>query len=151
MSKNQRWEIGAIVKIPLNNGSFCYGQMLSHEKCEMAIFDSRTNENIEPTRIKDLPVLFRVAVHKSAYNKGRWQKIGKASIQDELLEPRETYIEDKISGKFQIYRLGEIRASNRQECIGLECCAVWEANHVEDRIRDYYAGRQCVWLNDFWR
>ena len=151
MGKRQSWENGAILKIKMNDECFCYGQMLTHENCEMAFYDSRTTKAFELSEITNLPVLFRVAVHKSAYNTGRWQKIGKAEIPEDLLEPRETYIEDKISGKYQIYKLGQIRPARKEECIGLECCAVWDPNHVEDRLNDFYEGRQCIWCDEFWR
>ncbi len=151
MSNKQRWENGAILKIPLDDVWFIYGQMLPHENCEIAVYDSRTKVDINPNDIIRYPVLFRVAVHKSVYNNGKWIKTGKASIPKDLSQPRETYIEDVISDKFSIYKLGDIRPASKEECIGLDCCAVWEANHVEDRINDHYAGRDCIWLDEFWR
>lgn len=100
MKTNQRWQSGALLRIPLDHQWFCYGQMLPHENCEMAFFDVRVEEELEPRRIVALPALFRAAVHKSAYNDGRWLKAGTAPIPEVLLEPRETYIEDSMTGNF---------------------------------------------------
>ena len=149
--KKQKWSIGALLKITLPDGWHCYAQMLPHENCEMAFFDSRTKFDLLPSEIVKKQVLFRAAVHKSAYNDGRWIKIGKASIPDDLLEPRETFIEDLISGKFQIYKLGNIRPATKEQCIGLEAAVVWEAPPIEERLTDHYAGRKCIWLDEFWR
>lgn len=151
MTKKQKWTIGAILKIPLTDGWHCYSQMLPHENCEMAFYDSRTRSDLSPSEIVNMPVLFRAAVHKSAYNDGWWLKIGTVKVPDNLMEPRATFIEDRISGKFQIYKFGDIRPASKEQCVGLESASVWEANHLEDRLSNHYAGRKCVWLDEFWR
>jgi hypothetical protein len=33
------------------------------------------------------------------------------------------------------------RPAAPEECVGLEGVAVWDPTHVEDRLRDHYAGR----------
>ena len=38
------------------------------------------------------------------------------------------------SGKYSIYRNGELLPSSYEECKDLETCAVWELNHVIDRL-----------------
>lgn len=48
--------------------------------------------------------------------------------------------------KFQIYDRGFMRPALRSECEPLERTAVWDPEHVEDRIRDAYAGRESVWV-----
>jgi len=51
-----------------------------------------------------------------------------------------------IQSAFQIYLAGHIRQASRAECEGLERCAVWEPEHVEDRLRDHFAGKPNVWV-----
>lgn len=149
--KKQKWTTGAVLKISLSDGWHCYSQMLPHDNCEMAFFDSRSKIDLQPSEVVKKAVLFRAAIHKSAFSDGRWLIIGNATISEDLLEPKETYIDDKISGKFEIYKAGDIRPANKEQCIGLEQAAVWEANHIEDRLEDHYAERKCVWLDEFWR
>jgi hypothetical protein len=50
--------------------------------------------------------------------------------------------------KFSLYdpNTGEMTPATKEQCIGLECAAVWEAEHVVDRINDHYAGRKNKWL-----
>ena len=43
-------------------------------------------------------------------------------------------IVDKISGKYKIYYKGKIIPSSKSECEGLEIAAVWDENHIVDRI-----------------
>jgi hypothetical protein len=45
-----------------------------------------------------------------------------------------------------LYEKGQIRPATKKECIGLEREAAWDPTHVEDRIRDYYAGRKNKWV-----
>ena len=44
--------------------------------------------------------------------------------------------------QFELYNpnTGEVTKATREECEGLETCAVWEAYHVESRLRDHYNG-----------
>ena len=49
---------------------------------------------------------------------------------------------------FEIYNpnTGEIKKATKKECEGLECTAVWTANHLESRIEDHFAGKENVWV-----
>jgi hypothetical protein len=41
---------------------------------------------------------------------------------------------------------GNIRDATREETEGLEPAAVWEPEHIADRLEDHYAGRPNRWL-----
>jgi hypothetical protein len=59
------------------------------------------------------------------------------------------FIQDPIQRQsFQIYdpNTGNIHPSKKEDCIGLERAAVWEASHVEDRILDHFEGRENKWV-----
>lgn len=51
---------------------------------------------------------------------------------------------------FELYNpnTGEILPAIKEEIKGLERAAVWEASHIEDRIRDHYNGESCIWLKE---
>jgi hypothetical protein len=51
-----------------------------------------------------------------------------------------------MNGRLTIYLLGDIRPAKRKECVGLECCAVWDPEHVEDRLKDHFAGIPNKWV-----
>jgi len=88
-----------------------------------------------------------IAVYKNAVTKGRWLKIGKLPLEQNLQKFPPEFIQDPIEPtQFSIYENGKIRPAKREECEGLERAAVWEARHVEERLRDHYACRPNYWV-----
>lgn len=139
----QRRVIGGVLKVPLGGGWHAYAWTLP--EVDFALFDLRTDVEMSAAEVVTHPVAFRVMVNGSAYLDGRWTRIGKVTPPPEVLAPVPTYIQDQFTGQFSIYLAGDIRPATRAECIGLECCAVWAPEHVEDRLRDHVAGRRCKW------
>jgi hypothetical protein len=145
---NQRITIGSIVEIRLSNEYYCYAQILG--KAAYAFFDYKSNEKLSDfTILKKLPVLFVLSVYNDAVTKGRWLKVGKMEISNYLkILPRQ-FIQDSIDNqKFELYdpNTGEITPTTKENAEGLECAAVWEAEHVESRIMDYYNGVPNDWV-----
>ncbi len=144
MSKRQRRTIGSIVKIPVADYHI-HAQILL--ETDMVYFDTKGKNNISLKEITESPILFRVATNDNAILNGSWIKIGKIEIQDQLSKSVETFIQDALNPeKFEIYLNGEIRSATKQECVGLDRCAVWEINHIEDRIKDHYNNKPNVWV-----
>jgi hypothetical protein len=144
--KRQKRTVGAVVKIPFDGKWFTYGQILND--AEVVIFDARTDFELSTDEITNRPIICRVAVSYHAITKGRWLKVGKCPIGEELKKPIPKYIQDILQpDRFEIYFDGIIRPSTREECIGLERAAVWEPEHVEERIRDHYSGKQNRWVD----
>lgn len=136
--------VGDIVQIPLGDGTHTYARVL-HE-ASFAFYDSRTNEDLTVDRITSRPILFFVPVMDRAIKEGRWSIVGHAPVDDNLKVPPR-FIQDPLDkNKFEIYEKGQIRPATRQECLGLEREAVWDPEHVEDRLRDHYAGRNNKWV-----
>ncbi len=143
--KKQRRVVGAVLQVPLGDGSHVYAQTLA--EADFAFFDHRSDRSVSVPEVVVMPVLFRVAVHKSAWVDGRWPRVGAADVRPDLTKPTARFIQDPLHpSRFQIYVAGEIREASKQECVGLERCAVWDPQHVEDRLRDHYAGRTCRWV-----
>lgn len=143
--KRQRWTRGAVVAVPLGDGFQTFAQML--DEPEYAFFDSRTTEDPPAAEVVTRPVLFRLWVMRSAHATGRWPKVGAAPVTEALMRPVRRYSQDKV--RPQDIRLtfdrcdGPLRSV--VDCEGLECAAVWDASHVEDRLRSHYAGVPCKW------
>jgi hypothetical protein len=145
--KFQKYSIGGILKVPLGGGWHTYGQMTGD--AEIAFFDAKTRTDLPLREIVSHPVLFRVAVDSYAVTKFVWMKVGKVPLPDGLKVPEPKYIQDALHPeRFEIYLAGDIRPATREECIGLECCAVWSPEQVVDRINDHYNGVACKWLKD---
>lgn len=140
----QKRTVGAIVAVPLGDGTHTYAQILSEADC--AFFDARTSAKLDAEDVASLPVLFRIPVMGSAVTSGRWRKVGRAPLRPELAEPAPTFIQDAGEPtRLMIYLGGTVRPASREECEGLERCAVWSAEHVEDRLRAHYKGVPDMW------
>ena len=135
---------GDIVKIKLKNGKFCFARVLKEPL--MAFYDKIWDNTPELREILESKVLFKVWVMENAITSGRWPVIGSADIEKYLDKPVEFFKIDPISKKYFIYINGEETASTKEECEGLERAAVWEPEHVEDRLMDYHDGLPNKWV-----
>ena len=143
--KAQRRTVGAVHAVPLGDGTISFA--LTLPEADFAFFDMRTTEFSLPSDLLSKPILFRVAVHKYAYNKGRWLKVGKLEVPNELLKAVPKFIQDALHPeRFEIYLSGNVLPATRDECVGLERAAVWDPQHIEDRLRDHYSGIQNKWV-----
>jgi hypothetical protein len=66
--------------------------------------------------------------------------VDRRAKQDPISKALSIYQEDPVAGTF-----GETPAT-AQECAGLEVAAVWDPEHVEDRLRDHFDGRPNIWV-----
>lgn len=151
--KRQKETIGSIVEINVYGVYglyYCYAQILAHGN--LAFFDYRSKGHIETLSIlNNCNLLFIICVYKDIITQGYWLKVGKLPIREELQVAPMQYIYHKFDKlQFELYdpNTGEIRPSTKEECRGLERCAVWDKHHVEDRLRDYYNGVPCIWLKE---
>lgn len=140
----QRITSGSIIKIDLGEGYHSYGRIIKN--AGYGFYNILTKEEISDMKeIIGLPILFIVAVYNDAITRGRWIKVGKMPLEPSLEIMPNKFIQDGLHpDRFSIYNpnTGEISPSTREECIGLERAAVWEPEHVEERLRDYFAGRK---------
>lgn len=97
--------------------------------------------------------LFVVPVMKYATSSGRWTRIGYCPQTEHELARRHWFFkQDPISGALSRYaedpRTGEIfeEPLDIDDVGDLECAAVWDPEHVEDRLRDHLAGRPNEWV-----
>jgi hypothetical protein len=150
MIKKQRITIGAILQINIENDYYTYAQILG--KSAYAFFDYKTKEPLKDLYILlDKPVLFITNVYDDVVTKGHWLKVGKIELRSDLLEIPMQFIQDaQHPDRFEFYNpnTGDITPATKQEIKGLERAAVWEASHIQDRIRDHYNGVPCAWLKD---
>lgn len=113
----------------------------------VAFLDGRSQEDISIEDILRSPSLFKVWVDNSAIESGRWVVIGHT---DDISDWEYPYFfkQDPISKKYSLTLDGSdgIKVS-REACEGLERAAVWSAEHVEDRLRDFYAGVSNKWVD----
>lgn len=145
-------EPGQIARIELGQGTFSYAQILREPL--IAFFDALYDSNEKPSveEITSSPVAFTLMVMNHAITQGRWPVIGRTDIPPERQAPPSFCKQDAITGRLSIYQeVPELaphyeRPAKIGECLNLEAAAVWEPEHVEDRLRDHFAGRPNKWV-----
>ena len=145
--KRQTRTIGSILKIELGDQSHSYAMIL--DKASIAVFNIKTRDELSAEEILNTDTLFIVAVYKSSITSGRWPKIHKSVLPEKFKVLPPKFIQDPIQPwKFQLYEpnSGKMTDCSREDCLGLECAAVWEAPHVESRIVDHFNGVENKWV-----
>lgn len=150
MPSRKRLRPGAVVSIDLGDGEgVAFGRVLRPPLIEF--FDDRAADaaDVDISVIAEGPVAFRVWVMDRAVRSARWPVIGDVPLSpDEESAVHWFFRQDVISHHLFRYRSEpddpagcvEVPASF-EECIELECAAVWSPEHIEDRLRDHFAGR----------
>ena len=143
---------GSIVQISLGQGKAALAIVLGEPR--LAVFDRQFEEGKDPdlAALRNLPIAFQLMVMNSAVTEGRWPIVACVPVPSDLEAPPAFCKQDEITGRLSIYQEVEElaphyeRDATLEECRGLEPAAVWEPEHVEDRIRDHFAGRPNIWV-----
>lgn len=150
MIKKQRITIGAILEINIDNKYYTYAQIL--DKGGYAFFDYKNEKHLNDLSIlQEKPVLFIVGVYEDVVKKGHWLIVGKLNIRQELTIQPMQFIQDALHpDRFEFYNpnTGDITPAKKEKIRGLERAAVWEAHHVEDRIKCHYEGTTSIWMKE---
>lgn len=137
---------GSLLCIDLGDGISAFARTLTN--LQIAIYSYRVSQSDLPLEnIYGSSLLWKLTVMKSALTSGRWPVVDFRPLEPELSLPVEYFMKDIFTGRFSVYRSsdGNIRPGTAEECKTLEKAAVWEAPHIEDRLRDHFAGRPNVW------
>jgi len=130
------------MRIHLGDGYDAFARVLANS--QIAVYAHRVahGSDVLSSVVYQSPVLFIVTVMKSAFS-GKWPEVDHNALEPSLEAPVEYFQKDRFTGTYSVYRSsdGSTRPSTYEECKGLEAAAVWEADQVESRLRDYFAGR----------
>lgn len=145
MAKRQRWREGDFVEIPLPAERCAFARVL--KRALVAFYDICSDGAVSLDRVRAANILFKVWVMRSAVTTGRWRIVGHEMLEGDLLEEPEFCKQDMINGKLSIYSSsGGERSASFEEASRLECAAVWDASHLEDRLHDYLEGKSNKWV-----
>jgi hypothetical protein len=146
MSKKVKRLLGDVLIIPLGDGTFGAGRVLKSPL--VAFYDYRGNDIPDIYKIIKQKVIFKLWVMNYAITDGDWTVVGNLPLEPELTKEPLFYKRDSITKALSIYRnsTGEQYLAKLEDCAGLECAAVWEPEHVVDRLNDYFAGRPNKWV-----
>lgn len=141
--------LGEILKIPLGEGTHAYAQVSTHPL--MLFFDWLSEEAFSISDIVNLPIAFKVFVMDSA-SKGRsWKSVGIGEKSEDRLKVPIMFTQDPISGHIFLHHgdwapTNYERPASLKDIEGMERAAVWSAIHIEDRLRDHFAGLPNKWV-----
>ncbi|ADE53611.1 immunity 26/phosphotriesterase HocA family protein [Coraliomargarita akajimensis] len=140
------WDPGNVVEIDLGNDRIAYGMVIDFPL--VAFFDKVTNKNetLNLEEIRGLPIAFKIWVMKFAIGKNGWKRIGTSQLKEEEKESPWFYKFDQIAKRFSIVRGHEEKNSTRDECLELECAAVWDPEHIVSRLNDHFDGKPNHWV-----
>jgi hypothetical protein len=132
---------GAVLRVDLDHQWHTYARILARVPM-IAFYDCRVSAPVEdPLAIAMRPVLFVLAVGGRA-SKGHWSKIGDVPLETAPIPIPDQFMQDVVTGACEIVdEVFNRRPARPEECIALERAAVWDPAHVEERLRDHYAGR----------
>jgi hypothetical protein len=138
--KSQRYKIGSLLLIPLGDQKFAFGRIINKEEIAFYNYLSSNRDNINFAEIYSSDILFRLPVMRYAVTSNRWLVVDVKPVEKNLTIPNKYFIQDTFTKEFSIYHIGEIFPATYEQIIGLERAAVWEPEHIEDRLRDYFNG-----------
>lgn len=143
----QKILIGALVELDLGDEGVAYARIVSQS--ELAFYDRLVKgKSSSFETMYGEPIAFVISVMNSAVRSGRWKIVDNKPLEPELAQERRYFMRDVLTGQYAIYYsvTGDIYPSSAELCANLERAAVWDAEHVEDRLRDHFARRPNVWV-----
>jgi hypothetical protein len=148
----RRREPGRVVRIPLGDGRCAHARQLVGGV--VAFFDHVVDcaDVVDIREVVTWPLAFEVSVMDLAFRASSgWDLLDVVPLSDaELARTYRSFKQDALNGALSIYwrraddSWGEDPAT-REECEGLERMAIWDAHHVEDRLRAHFDGRTDRW------
>lgn len=140
MDKKQKSTSGDIVRVKIDETCHTYARVLNHS--DLAFYDLVSEQEVEALNsIVSRPVLFRAIVNYRGVEGGLWPIIGNLPLEDSLQNSIYYLTDVTDPNYFRICENGEIRDATVEECKGLEVHAIWDPVHIEQRLKDHYAGK----------
>lgn len=145
MPRTPHWTTGNIVEIRLP-GAWAYGKVIQFPL--MGFYAARRERIVGVDSLQGERFVFRIWVVKFAIGKKGWPVIGNLPVSKADSVEVWFFKKDPISGRITKYRslTSEEIPATLADCVGLECAAVWDPEHVESRLSDEFAGRSSVWV-----
>ncbi|MFN8356018.1 MAG: Imm26 family immunity protein [Spirosomataceae bacterium] len=139
---------GLIVKIPLSEGYHTYARIL--DKKDFAFYKIKTKTEVTLDEIIASEIIFTGIVELWAITKLRWEVLGYRELESNIQNWPKYFIPDIVDREnYRIFEQGGIRDFNvtKEECNGLEYGIVWSPEGMEERINDFFEGRQNEHIN----
>jgi hypothetical protein len=130
--KHHRPRIGEVIQFSLPDGNFAYGRQLRDSA--VAFYRGVSSQPGHPP-IGSRDFQFIVGVYLDVVRSADVPIVGYDPLDaDEDGWPPAGVITDPITGAKRIYERGSMRPAVGDEWVGLETAAVWDRNHIVDRL-----------------
>jgi hypothetical protein len=147
--KRQNQKEGDVFQIDLDTGRHAFGIVAAGR--EHAFFDVLAEVVPRLEEIAAARIAFRVWGPADAIRSGRWRVIGNVPLAGKLAEPAAYRNQPVGSNQLYLYRAGILTRATLDEVKGLELAAWWDADSIEQRLKDHFAGRANVTAEYFKR
>ena len=131
---------GTFLLVPLEDSTFSYARVLRDP--HMAFYDHRTDEpSHDLDDIERQSVLFKLGVR--LLDDDGWLALGARPLEGAVARPVVRFRQD-IADYTKCYLFdtaGMKRMVTPEECVGIERCSVWDAEHITERLLDHFMGR----------
>lgn len=129
---------GEFVAIPIDDA---FGFARLARKLRTALYDLRLPSVPSLEQIERAPILCTIGAVPIAMASKRWKVIGQKPLEQALLAPVKVFRHPQGSSYVDIYEEGEFKPYAGEDLTKMECLAAWEPRHVEERLRNHFAGR----------
>ena len=135
---------GTILEIDLGDGTRTFG--LINEWLSIVFLDLRlrVGQEVSEAAVIAAPVIFVTDVYDYALKSGGWPTVGRIDLAKKPMPLPIFYMYNRLKKVDPVTIITgstahEMRPGTIDECRDLEPLAVWEPEHIEERIRDHYA------------
>jgi hypothetical protein len=130
MARPKRPNVGDVVKIPLPSGRVAFGRVL--RDASIAVYKENSDDPCDPP-IGSRDYRFVVGIYDDAL-RGLRVVAHDPNIDADDKWPPPYQATDVLTGQRQIYHRGEMRPESSSDPTHLEPAAVWDLQHIVDRI-----------------
>ncbi len=130
---------GDVFQVELGDGRYAFGIVAAGD--EHAFFDFCALTIPRVDEVVATKVAFRIWGPADAISSGRWKVLGNIPLSGSLAEPGSYRNQPVGSNQLYLYRGGSRTPATVEDVKDLEATAWWNAEHVEQRLRDHFAGK----------
>jgi hypothetical protein len=124
-------QLGDVFSIPLPDGKFAFCRKFRDANIAVYKRIAVAKDDVP----EEEEYAFFVGVYDDVLKSGEWEIVSKRPfLTEEESWPPPMCAVDQISGRKRIYHKGEFRSASEDECNKWEVAAVWDKDHIVDRI-----------------
>ena len=138
--KNRRL-LGDVYQFKLPNNKYAFGRIFK-DAC-IAIYNEISDD---PSNLpEEEAYLFIVGIYDYVLESDDWVVVANRPFEnDEDAWPPPMYIKDQLTGEYRIYHKGKMRGATKEQCEGLEEAAVWNDEHIIERIMESFKNNRTI-------